>query len=194
MKSKGLQIFLASSLVLLSSCGLLGASEKESFESLLVLVESSESILESEKLNFAPAQAEFLECLNSGSGASWTCESERGVLESVFDQTLVRFGFQREIAELNALRLSDNDDASLARDAFVKHLRAWRQYISDYRYSLPTSTQLYSNDLSFFDVWLDIYENNEISKTFDQLCSGLGNAQPSDVKDFTDRIVDICDE
>ena len=184
-------VFLLSLLV--SSCGIGGPSEAQTFEKLLVLVEQGESILESEKLDFGPAQSSFLDCLNAELFAG-ACEFKRGELEFEFDQTLIEFDFQSQIAELNSLRLSENDDASLARDAFVKHLRAWREYISDFQFSLPSSSELSQNDLSFLEIWLDIQENNEISETFDELCSGLGNAQPSGNDEFSARIIDVCDD
>jgi hypothetical protein len=177
-----------------SSCGIGGASEKKTFESLLLLVEEGESILESEIIHFEPAQRNFLECLNSEISPIGACESLRSRLEVVFDETLVEFQFQGLIAELNSLKLSSSDDASLARDEFVKHLRAWRQYISDFRYSMPSSFELSSNDLAFLDTWADVYENSQITETFDALCSGLGNAQPSSTDEFSARIIDICND
>jgi hypothetical protein len=180
--------------VALFGCGGGAASESQTFEALLLLVEKGESVLEDGKVTFEPAQKDFLECLTQITYQPWGCETERQYLENAFDATLEKYEFQGLMAETNSLRLTGNEEASRARDSFVKHLRAWRDYISDFRYSMPSSAQISSEDYTFVVTWKDISDNNQISDTFDELCSGLGNAQPSKTSEFSGRIIDICDD
>jgi hypothetical protein len=110
-----------------------------------------------------------------------------------FDTALRRYDFSGLKAELQALRLVDNAEASRARDAFVQHLRAWRDHISNLRYSMPSSSEVYWMDYSFAQKWKQ-FDDNPIQRTFDETCSGLGNAQPKNSSEFESRIIDICDD
>lgn len=159
----------------------------------MILVEQGESILENGVADFSAIRDDFVECMSGKMSRSSECELERASLERVLDDVLQRFNFQSLTAELQSLRLVTNRDASLARDSFVQHLRAWRNYVEDLRYSMPTSREVYDLDFDFVDRWLDI-STDEISTTFDVICSSLGNAQPANSDDFRERIIDICDE
>lgn len=179
--------------ICLSGCGGFG-EESRTFESLLVMVEQGESVLEAAKPRWIPLRDDFLECLAEIDSPFDDCKAERESLVSEFDATVVFFEFRELKAELQALRLADNPEASRARDAFVKHLRAWQEYISDMRNSMPTQNQIYERDFGFIETWRAIWSSKEINNTFDELCSGLGNGQPANSDKFTARIVDICND
>lgn len=178
--------------VVLVGCGTQSNSdskqESEQFESLLVLVEEGENILETTKLEWLPAQDALLRCAASSS----FCEWERSRFEDALTSAREAFDFQGLSAQLQSLRLTENLEASRARDSFVKHLRAWREsieiFLAAVRQSSPDSVQ--SAEL------LDRFRENGnlIQESFDNTCSGLGNAQPAGSDLFKARIVDICDD
>jgi hypothetical protein len=181
--------------LVLTGCTASQNRASDTFNSLLTLVEEGEATLESGKTNFAPAQSEFLNCLvDQVNTKSIECGDELLRLESVFDQTLEEYEFQALIAKMNSLRLVENDSASAARDAFVTHLEAWRDLISDFNNTLPTVEELYEGQWDFLKKWESIGEDDLINKSFQETCSSLGNAQPTDTDEFADRIIDICDE
>ncbi len=190
---RAVALFFVAPTICLSGCGSFGG-ESRTFESLLVMVEEGESVLEAAKPRWTPLRDDFLKCLAEINSRVDNCEDERESLASEFDTTLEAFEFSELKAELQALRLTDNPEASRARDAFVRHLRAWQEYISDMRNSMPTQNQIYQRDFEFVETWRAIWSSEEINNTFDELCSGLGNGQPANSDEFTVRIVDICND
>jgi hypothetical protein len=177
----------------LCGCTQRGDDESRVFDSLLLLVEEGEMVLENAKESWTPVQRDFLECVSQMSVGTFACEGELTKLENEYDEALASFSFNSLRAELQSLRLTSYEDASQARDAFVEHLRAWRDYISELRFLLPSNSDLFIGDYSFAQAWADV-STSEISRTFDETCSSLGNGQPSDNDEFAIRIVDICDD
>jgi hypothetical protein len=168
-------------------------SRSSQFESLLILVEEGEVVLEAGISDWTAVLTDFVDCISLGLLS--LCEEERLQLEKALDSTIEEWDFQDLKAELQALRLTENVDASRARDAYVKHLRAWRDEASTLRSNLPSASQFAAGDLSFLEQWREVLENNEaIVDSFDATCSGLGNGQPDDSTEFNSRIIDVCDD
>ncbi|NBT00239.1 MAG: hypothetical protein EBS61_06270 [Betaproteobacteria bacterium] len=188
---------LAVASALLSSCGVLASDDRQVFESLLSLIEEGESTVEVEKARYVIVRDDFVDCLvdyRDGLARPDVCETKRESLEKVLITTSSKFDFQELFAELQSLRLADSPEASRARDAFVSHLRAWEEYISDIRYAMPTTEEIYGMNYSFINEWVSINDSSRITSTFDEVCSALGNAQPENSDEYRARVIDICDD
>lgn len=180
--------------IVLPSCSAQSTSPTTNFESLVTLIEKGEATLESGIAMYEPAVVSFMTCLNENPSFVYLCESKRDKAVKQFDMAIALFDFQKLKSELQALRLTDNAEASQARDAFVKHLRAWRDRTERLRYAIPSADALARQDLSFADTWVEIIETSRVTETFDDACSGLGNGQPANSDEFTARIIDICND
>ena len=188
--NKKITAVVAVLLVFSSACSTAETNESETFESLLSLVETGEAKLESGIAMYSPAAESFLRCLDGGV----FCENQRAKAEKQLDMTRALFDFQKLQSELFALRLTENKDANQARDAYVRHLRAWAENIQELRGSMPTADEISRQDFSFSQTWTQILEADEIRSTFDEVCGALGNAQPAGSDEFSARIIDICDD
>lgn len=178
---------------MLVGCGKSEAAESKEFESLLVLVEEGEAVLETGMTKWKGVLNDFVNCLSEMEGLSFLCEDHRADLESVLKSTSDKYQLQELRARLQSLRLTDNEEASQARDAYVKHLRAWYEYVLAFQTATPTASELSKNDLSFATKWSEI-SMDEIVATFDETCSALGNGQPTNAEEFASRIIDVCDD
>ena len=191
-KMRRVSIFTLSSLVFFTGCASKSQNEDAAFEKLISQVESGEEKLEKGQATFNPKWAEFLNCINGNVRS--LCKDDLQNLKNSFDGVAELWDFQSSIAELTSLRLTGNDEASLARDKFVKHLRVWKTYLDDLRFAAPTVADLDRGNQEWAQAWEDIMQENEITETFDEVCSALGNAQPEDSDVFKSRIIDICDD
>lgn len=180
-------------LLALVGCGVSDGDKAAEFNSLLVLVEEGESVLEGNMVKWKGALEDFASCVVEATLPAFTCEESRADLESILASTAEKYSLADLRARLQSLRLADNDEASRARDAFVRHLRAWHDYVVAFQLTAPSQSDLFRADYGFAAKWGEI-SSDEIGTTFDETCSGLGNGQPPESDEFAGRIVDICDD
>lgn len=192
-KTRHFVSFLLSSLVFVSACGSKSAEPEDNFAELISLIEIGETRLESGSALLTSALKNFLECASTNDLLIF-CEDQRQEIEDTFETVSQLWDFQGLKAELQSVRLTENIEASSARDFFVDHLRAWKTYLDDLRLAAPSRVQLETDSRDWQQAWMDTLQENSISETFDRTCSALGNAQPENSDVFKSRIVDICDD
>lgn len=168
------------------------------FPKLLNLVEDGERLLEEGKDSWSDLDVAFMKCLSNYGNSVLMCDARRRPLEAAYDLVIEKWDFAALKAELYALRMGTGEtEAARARSFYLDHLDAWSDWIALARLKLPrvnalSDTFLQTQVASWVEFLVD--GGDEISETFKQTCSALGNAQPLNSDEFKSRIIDICDD
>jgi hypothetical protein len=192
-KARRIVAVALSSLIFFTACAGESQDKNSALGELISVIENSETKLVKGTDSISPKLDDFLECI--GTNTVWSfCKGDFRSLENIFESVSELWDFQSLIAELTSVRLTDNDEASLARDKYVQHIRVWRIWLDDLRLKAPTLADLDEGNQEWTQAWTDILSDDAITETFDAVCSALGNAQPEDSDVFKSRIVNICDD
>lgn len=173
----------------------------DGFESLVSLIEEGEAIM----IGRFEAEADFD---LPGCGARYAniladeCSSIWPGYRNALEATARIFSdrFPGLIAEVSALVLTDeHPDALRAREAYINHLRVWREHVSDWEARFPTRVEATATDrqkLYDFYEWASEGDGSRqidrIGDTFAEVCVALGNSQPANGS-YSTRIRNICD-
>ena len=169
------------------------------FEELVALIEEGEALMETEGKDLwePKEEAAALWC----GGTDWSsskCFAAIDALDKVYEDVHANWiekmpGLQARLASLNLS--SEHPDASRARDSFIEHMRAWRNYQAEESFLFPSLVD-FRLDQSVLMEWIEMDRagySATINGTFADTCTGLGNSQPKD-DSYRERIIDICDD
>ena len=173
----------------------------DGFESLVSLIEEGEAIM----IGRWEAEDDFdlFGCANRYSDLlAEECSSIWPGYRNAIEATARIFSdrFPGLAAELSALVLTDEHaDALRAREAYIAHLRVWREHKNAFEAWFPTrysaSAAGRQKLLDWWD-WITEGEGDEqldrINDTFMETCVALGNSQPASGS-YSTRIRNICD-
>ena len=164
------------------------------FEELVSLIEEGEALMEERGKDIWRPKMDALFSCETASKCANAIEAFDSTLENVVSDWWDEMpGLMARLASLNLS--SAHPDASRARDAFLDHLRGWRNYKTEESLLFPSLEQL-EQDTSLYFAWLDWDDSSHrdiITETFDDVCTGLGNSQPGHGS-YRERIIDICDD
>lgn len=175
-------------------------SRGDGFESLVSLIEEGEAIM----IGRFEAEDDFdlFGCANRYSDLlAEECSSIWPGYRNALEATARIFSdrFPGLVAEVSALVLTDeHPDALRAREAYINHLRVWREHKNAFEARFPTRVEATATDrqkLYDFYEWASEGDGSRqidrIGDTFAEVCVALGNSQPANGS-YSTRIRNIC--